>query len=775
SPLWSTINVEVNIVQGVYSVELGDAANPIDPSILVGDTAYLQVTVDDQDLSPRMKINSVGYAIQAGGISSSGAAAITANGNISLMGGNVGIGTTAPEQKLDVNGRLVISDTLYFDGVYGTHDWHIDGQTDGPMRFVETGEDTRMVIDSGGNVGIGDADPSTELEVAGTVSANAFVGDGSGLTGVASTDTGWDHTASENIDLNGNLLVGTGGSAGVFVKSDGNVGIGTTDPGADLDIETTGTPGGVLRLGNNGDPVIDIGDVAGKIEFYNEDATYGAGVQAYIQSRAVNAGADYALDFYTGDITPVHGMTIAHDGDVGIGTTAPISLLEVKAADTVTGAITIGGGKATVTSIGEINSQLDFRSNDASVNNINNIGGRIASITEHTNGAYVGLAFYTFQQSRSPDLKEAMRINNSGNVGIGTTDPGVELHVGAVSPTLMLEADGTGDDPKIRLARNGSASNVEGQIWLDNSQGQMYFDNLYNNNAGNIFFRTKVSGTTVNALTIEGSGNVGIGTTAIANAGSWGSLLQVADDTNAAISVHDTDGGKQFEYGVSGDKLFMAYDTDAVQHRMVVDTAGNVGIGTVDPGAKLEVAGTVSASAFIKDGAALQEGKWDGSGNINYMGGNVGIGTTAPGVDLHVHRESSDSDLQISRGDNSGDFVAQVLSEGGYFRAKDSSGTSQIMFRSYGNSYINTGNVGIGTTAPDALLEISGSDANLTIAYTGSDVSQDDIQSVVYLSGKWRDITAPGADDYTDGAIKLFKDAADGSGGAGLSFWTSLP
>jgi len=116
-------------------------------------------------------------------------------------------------------------------------------------------------------------------------------------------------------------------------------------------------------------------------------------------------------------------MRITSAGNVGIGTSSPAELLHVQAANNVIASILIRGGKADVTSPGEINSKLDFGGNDTSVFSNNNVGGRIASVTEVSNGAYVGMAFYTYLQGRSPDLKEAMRITASGNVGIGTTSP----------------------------------------------------------------------------------------------------------------------------------------------------------------------------------------------------------------------------------------------------------------------------------------------------------------------------------------------------------------
>ncbi len=106
---------------------------------------------------------------------------------------------------------------------------------------------------------------------------------------------------------------------------------------------------------------------------------------------------------------------------------------------------------------------------------------------------------------------------SAGNVGIGTTTPGSKLVVGdETAPVLKISPlTNNSVDPTLWLADDSAAENVGGfKIWYDNSTGASYFDNLYDNNAGNIYFRTKGFGTPVNAMTILGSGNVGIGTTA---------------------------------------------------------------------------------------------------------------------------------------------------------------------------------------------------------------------------------------------------------------------
>ncbi len=81
----------------------------------------------------------------------------------------------------------------------------------------------------GGSVGIGTETPSTELEVIGTVTATAFIGDGSGLTGIAS-DSGDGHSldAADGDPVDA-----------VFVDNLGNVGIGTPSPGQKLSVSGT--------------------------------------------------------------------------------------------------------------------------------------------------------------------------------------------------------------------------------------------------------------------------------------------------------------------------------------------------------------------------------------------------------------------------------------------------------------------------------------------------------------------------------------------------------
>ena len=118
----------------------------------------------------------------------------------------------------------------------------------------------------------------------------------------------------------------------ISIKPDGKIGIGTTSPTDKL--ELSDFLGGVLRLSNSSTQ-LSAGSIAGKINFYKDDASYGAGVVSYIQSRSIDAGGSYALDFATGDAGSggnpiISRMTINYNGNVGIGTKTPQYKLAVK-------------------------------------------------------------------------------------------------------------------------------------------------------------------------------------------------------------------------------------------------------------------------------------------------------------------------------------------------------------------------------------------------------------------------------------------------------------
>ena len=162
------------------------------------------------------------------------------------------------------------------------------------------------------------------------------------------------------------------------------------------------------------------------------------------------------------------------------------------------------------------------------------------------------------------------------------------------------------------------------------------------------------------------AGNVGIGTS------NPGAQLQIGnDDTEVRIggAGSTSGGGHVIDFYSSGTAvgrieitdtdystalLFWTYSASTLSERMTIDGTGNVGIGTTNPGQRLSVAGTIeSTSGGIKfpDGttqttAATGGGSsvWSTSGsNVYYDSGNVGIGTTAPDNLLSLEGNSNEA------------------------------------------------------------------------------------------------------------------------------------
>ncbi len=222
-------------------------------------------------------------------------------GGDSYFDGNVGIKTSDPKVTLDVNGSVYLpSGNSYWLGSYSNSgnrlrmhhngtDAYIDYQ---PNLYLRSGTTTRMTLLSNGNVGIG-INPTQKLEVAGTIKANAFMGTAEGgalkiqtshgFLEIGPRNTGWAHIQTdrskfyfnkpiylENGQLSSyntaNLSLQTNGTNRITVlNSNGNVGIGTTDPQTTLEVN-----GDLLLGAKRGNYDIPPG-YASKIEFNQEN------------------------------------------------------------------------------------------------------------------------------------------------------------------------------------------------------------------------------------------------------------------------------------------------------------------------------------------------------------------------------------------------------------------------------------------------------------------------------------------------------------------------
>ena len=280
---------------------------------------------------------------------------------IDSSSGNVGIGTTSPGAKLEVNGNTTINGNLQtnsarIDNRYSSYATfsHKDcssgsyaltqennGTTalnaaTGKKIFFRINDYTKMVLASTGRVGIGTAEPNAKLEVNGNLETNVARIDnrhGGSLASFSHKDctAGTSYALAQSddgttylnalADQNINFVI-NGNSVKMTVDSSGNVGIGTTEPNAKLEVNGN-LETNVARIDNRHG-----GSLA---SFSHKDCTAGTSyalAQSDDGTTYLNAPTDKDIHFV------INGnsikMTVDSSGNVGIGTTSPEAKLDVR-------------------------------------------------------------------------------------------------------------------------------------------------------------------------------------------------------------------------------------------------------------------------------------------------------------------------------------------------------------------------------------------------------------------------------------------------------------
>ncbi len=285
--LWQESS-SVQVSKGLFTVLLG-STSAIPESAFYSANRWLGIKVgSNPEITPRQRLASVGYSFQSGQWNSSG-------NNIYRDTGNVGIGTSTPTAKLDVNGTLLVNPSNSFVGVnrstqltgadyfgvhapvggsgsYGgmyistnTNGWPFYGYSNGSYscwHFLDelgrwnlnVGNVNRLTVTQGGNVGIGTISPIYKLDVQTTDYAIHGLGGanftgivGEGYTGVAGLGGGYG--------IYGTSSSGTGvygastNSYGVYAISTNGPGVVAT--GGTNGVEATGGSRGVYATGSN--------------------------------------------------------------------------------------------------------------------------------------------------------------------------------------------------------------------------------------------------------------------------------------------------------------------------------------------------------------------------------------------------------------------------------------------------------------------------------------------------------------------------------------------
>jgi hypothetical protein len=309
----------------------------------------------------------------------------------------------------------------------------------------------------------------------------------------------------------------------------------------------------------------------------------------------VTADTTGVLTLQTG-ATPTTAVTIDTSQNVGIGTSSPSSILNVKASSPI---FRLESGGAVTSTGTAYNAIRDSSGSDVFTNGFAGLANCYQFGTTFANG------FIRFLTGSST---EAVRIDSSGNVGIGTSSPGTKLEVSAADDVTVSRFRGATYALRVQ-SKSATGTIVDATSFNESTYQPLLIG------GSQIQFMISAS----EKMRIDSSGNVGIGITSPRN-------LEVSrSDANTTygqasaqfqINIRNTDttannwAGIGFNQGASSlsnpvaiNAQFASSTTGSLviatsgSERLRVDASGNVGIGTSSPVTALSVSGAFSFTA----------------------------------------------------------------------------------------------------------------------------------------------------------------------------------
>jgi hypothetical protein len=327
--------------------------------------------------------------------------------------------------------------------------------------------------------------------------------------------------------------------------------------------------------------------------------------------------------------------------------------------------------------------------------NANNTGGSFYIGRENSAGsdfattAYSSVLYSTgaYPMSFWTNATERMRIDSSGNVGIGTSSPG------SFEGTVKTVIGGGSGNPVLTLY--GGNATFSGIYFADGTTGNEKYRGFFEYDHASDALRIGTTGST--RATLDSSGNLGLGVTPSAWTGykvlqigtgtSDGALSSAGNETSITTNAYNASGWKyqtssQFAskyFQSNGQHIWQTAGTGTAGNAitftqaMTLDASGNLGIGTTSPTQKLTVNGVVAsigpASSLSASSVFIDYNTTSNLGRLAAVGNTTG--TAAP-----IYFSQYSSNASVGRD-------AMII---------DSSG-----------------NVGIGTSSPAGNLQISGS------------------------------------------------------------------
>lgn len=465
-----------------------------------------------------------------------------------------------------------------------------------------------LTVLANGNIGIGTASPSYPLALnasngLGTMSiantnSSGFsmidfydnTGTKRGGLGYGNSGTGSPWTSMFYTHSIGDMMFAPGGTAEkVRFTSSGNVGIGTTNPDVPLKIRSdVGSIVDAMTLENETAAGAGIG-VGLKFEGQNGSAQVNQ-TMARINAQwdASNTNANLMFHTSTGGVTS-NNMALKYNGNLRVGKTATsyIEQAKLNLVDDST------GGNAVLTMLtllhqdsnsagsSGIGTAMNFLAESTSASTYPEMARIEAVLDDATDTSKdASLRLYTLgpnQGAGSNTATERMRIDSSGNVGIGTNSPGYKLDVNGSLNATSLYINGSAFTPSSNSAAvastGGQVSSIR-QTAVDAATASRSVLTLRNDGTG---------GTNeYNLIGLNAAGSV----TSYINQSGLGSFL-------GGVYAPTVSGGSSASGNLTIDSTANATKGNIT----LAPSGGNVGIGTTSPSYKLDVDGDVNIAS----------------------------------------------------------------------------------------------------------------------------------------------------------------------------------
>jgi len=545
-----------------------------------------------------------------------------------------------------------------------------------------------------------------------------------------------------------------------------------------------------------------------------------------------HSGADsYIIDSGTGDLyirasneiriqdgNEANFLYAVEDGDIRFYYGGSQKLATTNTGIDVTGTVTADGGTLTgdLTVSGASTPKVTIKSNDGTsaslkLQRINendtstdfelkNDSGTFKIIADSTaQNEYETIRVTSTETRIYTNNSERMRIDSSGNVGIGTASPDQKMHI------LKGSAGSIASDANAVLTLENSNTSVLQILAPEANNGYVIFGNPADGNADGRLQYSNASRymafwtAATERLRIDSSGNVGIGDTdpseaklSIANVASGdgglkvvrnldeaGSnpLVHIIDDhdnnTQPAVSIRQDGAGYGLYIDQNGNHNALYIDSESTSYNVLYVEADALtsgsGLKVVTSSANLATTAAygfahfghtgnsganVNNVVYIHNDHASSTGttalyvKQDSTGAAAVFDGNVGIGTSSPTYPLQINTSTAARALYAAN------TYATGTVYGGVYEAEGASTTNiGLLCKASGatNNYgliVYEGNVGIGTNSPDVPLDVVGNTRASTGILFGTDTAAANALDD-YEEGTWTPGFQTGTPTYT--------------------------